>query len=505
MAQLYVMIPGNPQPQLLEIDEVVRRVRAKELPDTANAARLGETNWTPLKDLPEVSTKLGAAPEPIAPGPSSLGAPLWSEAGKQQGIPATQASFPETQPSPPATGLRPSTAVGPSQAGAAPLPTPPPGQAAQKPAGGLPKGVMIGGAAAGGVLLIGIILMLWFRNSYSRGLVFEHMPDNCGRVVYVDVQGITGSDPLKPHLEQLIKNSKDLSENELESKSKKDKERFNRALEALKKNGIDEKSVREVGVCLPTVDEDDKDKAKLAREDEHILILIGGTWRKGDVLNGIKEAVEGATGKEEICKIDDDDGMRLLKCSPDFGGGKKEPIYAALVDGRVLAISPDKKLIKSVRPAKDRSKQYEAAKGEHFVYWHSSVVPSWDGSYGFTKLKVTGDSTVLTVETRYDAEKGKKKLDQFKDADELVKKKEKFLKNAAEKCFEKSDLDVLADSVEKAKVEVFDDGIRYEYKVPNKDLSKAIKFLSDADKKDLAKVGSIPMCVALSVDPIASY
>jgi hypothetical protein len=504
VAQLYVMIPGNPQPQLLEIDEVVRRVRAGELPATANAARLGETNWTPLKDLPEISAPLAASPSQagnqpaIAPGPSSLGAPLWSEHGNQPALPATQGGLPQTQASA-------APAPGPSQAGAPGLFTPPPAQAGPAPSGGgLPKGVMIGGGAAVFVLLLGIILIVWFRGSYSRGLVFEHIPDNCGAVYYFDLQGLATSDPLKPHLEKLMKNAKDLSDDELESKSKKDKERFQRVLDALKKNGVDDKSVREVAVCIPTVDEDDKDKAKTARVEEHGLLLIGGTWRKGDVLQGIKEAVEGATGSEDICKIDDDDGLRLLKCSPDLKG-KKEPVYAALVDGRVLAISPDKKLIKSVRPSKDQAKKYEAGKGEHVVIWTSSVVPGWDGSYGYGKLKIEGDSTILTVETRYDAEKGKKKLDQFKDPDELAKKKEKFLKNAAEKCFEKSDLDILADSVEKAKVEVFDDGIRYEYKVPNKDLSKAIKFLSDADKGDMKKMANIPICVAFAVDPVASY
>jgi len=500
VAQLYVMIPGNPQPQLLEIDEVVRRIRAGELPSTANAARLGETTWTPLKDLPEVSGPLAASPsqagsEPaIPPGPSSLGAPLWSpggsEAGQSSALPST------AQAALPATNAAPSPAAGPSQAGTAP--------AAKPPGGGLPKGLLIGGGAGFFVLLLGIILIVWYRNSYSRGLVFEHIPDNCGDVYYFDIQGIATSDPLKPHLEQLTKNIKSLTDDELESKSKKDKERFERVLEALKKNGVDDKSVREIAVCVPTVDEDDKEKAKTARPDEHGLLLIGGTWRKGDVLNGIKEAMEGATSHDDICKIDDDDGMRLLKCTPDLKG-KKEPVYAALVDGRVLAISPDKKLIKSVRASKDQSKKYEASKGEHVVVWHSSVVPNWDGSYGYGKLKVDKDSTILTVETRYDAEKGKKKLDQFKDPDELAKKKEKFLKNAAEKCFEKSDLDVLADSVEKAKVEVFEDGIRYEYKVPNKDLSKAIKFLSDADKGDMKKITGIPMCVAFAVDPIATY
>ncbi len=55
MSQLYVMVPGNAQPQLLALDEVARRIRAGELPETANVARLGETTWSPAKDLPEIA------------------------------------------------------------------------------------------------------------------------------------------------------------------------------------------------------------------------------------------------------------------------------------------------------------------------------------------------------------------------------------------------------------------------------------------------------------------
>jgi len=218
---------------------------------------------------------------------------------------------------------------------------------------------------------------------------------------------------------------------------------------------------------------------------------------------GHEEAVEGAINSEDACKIDDDDGLRVLKCSFDIKAGKKEPVYAALVDARVLAITPDKKLLKSVRPSKDLSKKYEASKGEHFVMWRSSVIPNWDGSYGFSKLKIGSSDTTLTIETHYDSEKGKKKLDQFKDADELVKKKEKFLKDASSKCFEKSPVDMLGDAVDGAKVEPFEDGIKYEFKVANKDLTKAFKVLSDADKDDLKKIGALPTCVIFTVEPIA--
>lgn len=498
MAQLYVMIPGKEQPTLLEVDELARRIKAGEIPDTANVARLGETTWVPAKDLPELKAE-----------PSSSAAPL----------PQTATSFPSIPGAPsygdPSSGASPSQAGAPapfsSQAGApspvggpaAPAPSgpqasaPAPGGSPAKPA--VPKAAIIGAGAGLGLLVVVVIALLVYRNSYSRGLVLEHLPEDCAELYYLDAAGVLTSDPIRANLEKFIKNSKDLAEEEVTSKSKKDKERFEKALAALEKNGVSTTTVREVALCIPSVDRDDK--TSYVNPKDKALIVLGGTFRKGDVLQGIKEAVETAIKDEDACKIEDDDGVRLLKCSAEFKGSKKEPIYAALVDSRVLAISPDKKTVKSVRTAKDRAKTYGANKGEHLVIYHAKEQPSWDGSYGDTKLKIGGNDTVLTVETHYDPEKGKKKLEQFKDGDEVVKKKEKGFKDAADRCFEKSPFDMLSESVERTKVEAFDDGLRYEYKVSNKDLGKAFAKIADADKEDMSKLFRVWMCIGSSIEP----
>ena len=102
------------------------------------------------------------------------------------------------------------------------------------------------GAAALGVIVLGAIGLTIYRNSYSRGLVLEHLPEDCAELYYIDIAGIATSDPVKPHLEKFVKNSKDLAEDEATKKSKKDKERFEKALEALKKNGVEETSIREL-------------------------------------------------------------------------------------------------------------------------------------------------------------------------------------------------------------------------------------------------------------------
>jgi len=525
VAQLYVMVPGKDQPQLLDVEEVVRRIKANELPDSANVARLGETSWMPAKDLPEVKEKLssGAAPTtgalpatstsfPSIPGaqsspasPSQAGAP--SPFGSQAGQPSplgSQAGQPSPfgsqagQPSPLGSQAGQPSPFG-SQAG---QPSPLGSQAgAPAPAGkgGIPKTAIIGAAAALGVIVLGAIGFTIYRNMYSRGLVLEHLPEDCAELYYVDISGIATSDPVKPHLEKFVKNSKDLAEDEASKKSKKDKERFEKALEALRKNGIEETSVRELAFCIPTVDPEEKGNPM-----EKALLIVGGTFRKGNVLRGIKEAAETALKDEDACKLEDDDGLNMLKCTTELMGSKKEPIYATLVDSRVLAIGLDKKTVKSVRAAKDRSKTYGANKGEHLVIYHAKEQPSWDGAFGESKLKIGSTDTVISVETHYDPEKGKKKLEQFKDGEELVKKKEKLFKDASEKCFEKSPYDMLAESVERTKVEAFDDGIRYEYKVSNKDLGKVFKVLSDADKEDMAKLGGAWSCVSSTVNPYVS-
>jgi hypothetical protein len=498
LAQLYVMVPGKDQPQLLEVDEVVKRIKAGELPDSANCARLGETNWSPAKDLPEVKEKLGggsgAAPLPPTsnsfpsiPGasPSQAGAesPFASQAGAQSPF-ASQG------------GAQSPFA---SQAGGSAAAPPAPGGGK-----GLPKGAMIGGAVALVAILLGIVGFLFYRNSYTRGLVLEHVPEDCAELYYVDMAGIITSDPVRDHFAKFYKNARDLIEDDLSKKSKKDKERMEKVIELLKNNGVDETSLREIAICIPPRDEDDKnsfgpDRAKM-------LIVIGGTFRKGNVLKGIKEATETAIKDEDACKLEDDDGLNMLKCSAELKGSKKEPIYATLVESRVLVASLDKKMVKSVRAAKDRTKTYGADKGQHVVFYRAKENPSYDGAYGESKLTIGKTDTVLTVETHYDAVKGKKKLEDFKDGEELVKKKEKFFKDAADKCFEKTPYDMFAESIERTKVEAFDDGVRYEYKVSNKDLAKAFKILADADKEDMAKAGMAYDCVGRTVDPyVSSY
>ncbi len=477
------MVPGNPQPQLLETDEVVRRIRTGELPQTANVARLGETSWAAAKDLPEIKAQLTtdhsipitrgelpSAPEAFnslagAPSPfaSQAGGPAVTQLG--EGAPnATASAPPAARPTPAAKTMS--------------------------------KGLLVGLGAAIGVLVLGVVGLTLHRNSYSRGLVLEHVPDDCAELYYVDIAGIAESDPVRSQLEKFVKNSKDLAEEEVSAKSKKDKERYERAIEALQKNGIEITTVREIALCVPQVDKDGGEKA-----GDKLLVLVGGTFRKGNVLRGLSEAAGAALKDEDVCKIEDDDGRELLKCSPDLKMGKKEPVYASLVDPRVLAISPDKKMVKSARTSKDRSKTYGADKGEHVVVYRSKAAPSWEGAFGETKLKIGANETTLVVETHYDPDKGKKKLEQFKDGEELVKKKEKLLREAADKCFDKSPLEALGEGVERTKVEAYDDGIRYEYRASNKELKKTFEKLADADKDDMWKAAKTWSCITVLVEP----
>lgn len=477
MSQIYVMVPGSSDPQLLAAEEVARRIKAGELPDSAQVVKPGESAWVAAKDFPAVAEALAAEP-PAAP----IGTP-----------PPGQVLPSGAMPSLPAAEPLPTGAV-------APLAPPSEVGAARPP--GLPKSAMIGIGAGAGLFVVLLVSWLVWRNVYSRGLVLEHIPEDCAVAGYVDVEGIATSDPVKPALEKFFKNAHDLAEDEVGNKSKKDKERMQQVLDALEKHGIGKTSVRELAACVPRAEEDDDKKFGSKEAFDKLVIVVGGTFRKGNVLEAMKEVGGIVMKNEEACKIEDDDGLALLKCSLGDKGSKKEPFYAALVESRVLVISPDKRMLKKVRKNKDRAKEYGADKGEHFVYYRSKDAPSWsDGSFGTFKLKAGSKDVVITIETHYDPDKGKKKLDQFKDADELAKKKEKALREASEKCFEKSPIDSLGDGVEKGKVDVFDDGIKYELKFSNKDVQKAFKVLADADKKDLGSIVELPWCVWKTLEP----
>ncbi len=515
MIQLYVMVPGNPQPQLMKVDEAVEQIRSGKLPDTADVVRAGESKWIPAKELPEIKEKLALAPPPpppppaaaapVPPPPSDLAGNTPLPAVTVMGTPPPDAFASQAGGTIPMVGglggaptPLPANTPLPTVAGAPLVPQPAPFMhapvGASKP---LPKGILIGAIAATAFLAIGAVFLMFYRNSYSRGLVLEHVPEDCAELVYVDVGGIAGSDPVKQYLEKGLKSGKESLFDTF--KSHKDKDRIEDAMNALKKSGIDQTTIREIAVCIRP-NEETKKPASL---EENGIILVGGTFRKADPLDAIKGALEAATGKDDLCKIEDDD-IKLLKCSIDKGD-KRAPIYAGLVDGRVLAISADKKLIKSVRTSKNVAKAYGADRGEHFVFFTSKDAMSYDGTYGDIKLKVGSNDTILAVETYYDAEKGKAKLAEIKDPDAWVKKKEAAFKIAAKTCFTTApDYDMLADAIEGAKVEAFEDGAKYELRIANKDLGKFMKELSDVDLKELDVVGRLFSCVVRGIEPPAS-
>src|SRR5205085_6401164 len=120
------------------------------------------------------------------------------------------------------------------------------------------KLAIAGGAVALAVILFGVIGLMLYRGSYSRGLVLEHVPEDCAELYYVDMAGILTSDPVKEHFAKFYKNARELAEDDLSKKSKKDKERFEKVVEVLKKNGVDESSLREFAICIPPRDDDDK-------------------------------------------------------------------------------------------------------------------------------------------------------------------------------------------------------------------------------------------------------
>jgi hypothetical protein len=439
----------------------------------------------------------------ITTSPSQPGAPspFASQAGPALPLFGSQAA----QPSPlaphlqgaEATGTSPTTAVS-TFAGGSAVASPKKNVLDMLKGKKVPRTALIGGGAGLFVLVLGIVLYSWYRNAYSRGLVLEHVPEDCAYFVYVDVEGIATSDMVKPNLERGLKNAKEVALDT--TKSHKDKVRMEEVLDILKGKNIDNTTLREVAVCIRPSD----DKGKVGSFEENGIILLGGSFRRSDPLGAIKDGLEAYTGKEDLCKEEDDD-FKILKCSVDKGE-KRAPFYAGLVDGRVLAISGDKRLLKSVRTPKNVAKAYGADKGEHFVYFTSKDAMGFDGTYGDTKIKIGKNDTILAVETYYDADKGKAKLAEIKDPDAFVKKKEGFFKAASKTCFTNADdYDMLADAIESAKVEAFEDGAKYELKVANKDLSKLFKQLSDIEIKDIEVLDRLSSCVMKTVEPPSAY
>ena len=483
MLQLYVMVPGNPNPQLMTLEDCVGRIRKGELPRSANVVRVGEATWTKAEELPEIKALVdappGATPPPAPAHPSLAGAPPLPPVEPTATIAGATPAPQPTQPMMP-TGPTPVAKI-------------------KETVRRLPKGVIFGAAGALAVLVLGMVVLTLYRNSYSHGVVFDHLPEDCAELVYVDVEGIAASDPVKPNLEKGLKNGRDVLDDTV--KSHKDKERIDDVLDALKKNGVDMSTVREAAICIRA--SDDK---KMGSFEEDGLVVLGGTFRKGDPLQAISDVLEAATGKDDICKIEDDD-FKILRCNVDLGyGGKRIPFYAALLEGRVLGLSGDKKLLKSVKNPKNVSKTYGATKGEHVIVHTGKEGMSWDGIYGDIKLKIGANDTVLVIEEYFDADKGKSHLADLKDPDGFVKKKEDAFKSAAKTCFQGSDFDMLADTVDGAKIEVYEDGLKYELKAANKDLSKATKELADADEKDIDALSRLGSCIVRTVEtPSPAY
>ena len=492
MTQLYVMVPGNPQPQLFTVDELVAKIRTGELGPTVDTVRAGEATWAPAKDLPEVAAKLAEVPPAVAPAPPI--APIGA-------LPHASLAGPTPPPYDPyasQAGPLPQTVYNASQPTA---PTAGPGRVSGLLASvkklRVSRGAVIGVGAALVVLIAGLVTLSWYRNSYTHGLVLEHLPDDCGTLIYVDLQGIAESDPAKPYVDKVFKNLRDLTGDE-DRMSHKDKERMDNTFDALKHNGVDEWSFREAALCIRPTDD-----GKQGNMLENGVIVIGGTFRKGDPLGAIKESVESSSGKDDLCKYEDDD-IKLLKCSLTKGD-KGTPFYAALVDGRVLAISADRKLIKSLRNAKSVAKTYGADKGEQFVYHTSKEgISSYDSSWGDTKLKIGKVETVLTIDIVYDETKGAAKLAEVKaDPDKFVSTRQDLLKAASKECVAEPFDDVFADAVDGAQVEALADGSRYTFKVANKDLTKLFKYLTDAEIRDLKKLIEMPSCIQRKVEPIS--
>src|SRR5579859_1905462 len=140
------MVPGNVTPQLMTLDDCVARIRKNELPRTANVVRVGEATWTKAEELAEIKALIdappGATPPPSPAHPSLAGAPP---------LPPV-----ETIASPPQNPYA-----------SAPIPTAAsPRVSLQQRMRRLPKGVIFGAAGALAVLVIGIVALTIYRNSY---------------------------------------------------------------------------------------------------------------------------------------------------------------------------------------------------------------------------------------------------------------------------------------------------------------------------------------------------
>jgi hypothetical protein len=286
------------------------------------------------------------------------------------------------------------------------------------------------------------------EEKYARGDVLKHMPKSCkGGRFYLNLGLLLKNEAVESNASLLAA--------KLSKKMKKKDEKSGKALEALKKAGIDPaKDVKEIALC-----------GDVGMKD--FVVAIGGTFSGKDPLGAIKKA--GEEGDEKLSVQETDDGVKYLK------SGKA---YVALVSPNVLVITRDKDGIDELKKDDDESGDWDAEKGR-IVSFKVKDKRTGDVTGSITE---SGDDLDFKVGADLkDAEKMKEDPEAFKGQLEAM------LAQVAKK-LKKGPFGKVAGDVAAAKIKVSGSKLSITCTVPSSDLGDAIKQAAESSDEDLDRV-----------------
>jgi hypothetical protein len=283
---------------------------------------------------------------------------------------------------------------------------------------------------------------------YARGDVLKHVPKSCkGGRIYLNLSALLKNEAVESNASLLAA--------KLSKKMKKKDEKSGKALEALKKAGIDPaKDVKEIAIC-----------GDVGMKD--VVVAIGGRFAGKDPLGAIKKA--GEEGDEKLSEQETDGGVKYLKSGKD---------YMALVSPNVLVVTRDKDQIDDLKKDDDESGDWDAEKGRIVSFK--------------VKDKRTGDITGSITESGEDLDF--KIAADLKDAEKMKEDPEAFkgqleamLAQLAKK-MKKGPFGKVAGDVAAAKIKVSGSKLTITCTVPSSDLGDAIKQAAESSDEDLDHV-----------------
>lgn len=467
--RFWVQIPGADKPVDMSLDELAERHRKGKLLAGTLAVKVGGSEWKLVEELDEVKTASPKASGEEEGRPSRPSFDMPPPSLSAQGVDMFEQppSLAPTLLGAPPAQVRAASAT---DAGVPPPPPPPRKRGGMRWLAAVMAAVLVivgGGASA---------LCVWYRFGYTHGAVFEHLPDDCAVMEYVDFGALDASPAMrevaKKREKSLVDWLEDLDDEEGIRRSTDDDARGRAAtLRRLVKLGVQPYGdVKEVGYC------EVRDDGGAQR-----LLVIGGAFRGRDLLGAIRDGLlhRDRKYKEDKLKIDDVDGRPYLKIDDDR--------WATMATSQVVLIGP-KRLIERYVPTRAVARAYAMHDGDAIVRrWTEAEVGAAAGQKDAKTPSVTDE--------RYTFDKGGKSLTFHRtwtttpgsSGNDVTATKEK-LKAMSLVLRKEESTDLVADALENAEVRLDGAEVSVTISFSASDLSKMAKTLAEADVRELRRI-----------------